>query len=238
MSPRTIEALRPEFERQAEELVTRIVARGSFDGVAELAEAFPLRVFPDAVGISPKGREHLLAYGSMVFNGFGPQNQLFQQAMAAGAATRDWIAEQCLRSSLAPAGLGARMYAAVDRGEITEEEAGLLVRSLLSAGIETTVHGLAWALHLLAREPGQWAALRDDPALARPAFEETLRYASPVQLLLRTTTREVRVAEHEAGTGTAIRVDRQRSQAWGWDGTRGETRRRPAKSLASPMKVR
>jgi hypothetical protein len=37
-----------------------------------LAEAFPLGVFPDAVGISPERREHRLGYGSMVFNGFGP----------------------------------------------------------------------------------------------------------------------------------------------------------------------
>lgn len=204
MSPRTIEALRPAFERQAEDLVAKVVARGEIDGVTDLAQAYPLRVFPDAVGIGPHGRENLLAYGRMVFNAFGPRNQLFQEAMAAGAPVGDWIAKQCLRGSLAPGGLGARLYAAADRGEITDEEAGLLVRSLLSAGIDTTVQGLAWCLHLLAAEPDRWATLRDDPALARPAFEETLRYASPVQLFFRTTTRQVRVADTEIPAGEKV----------------------------------
>ncbi|MQA86596.1 MAG: cytochrome P450 [Streptosporangiales bacterium] len=204
MSPRAIEGLRPEFERQAEDLVTTVVARAEFDGVTELAQAYPLRVFPDAVGVGPHGRENLLLYGDMVFNGFGPRNQLFEEAMAPGAPVRDWIAEQCRRASLAPGGLGAGMYAAVDRGEITEDEAGLLVRSLLSAGIDTTVHAIAWTLHMLATQPGQWAALRDDPTLARPAFEETLRYASPVQLFLRATTREVRVADTVIPAGEKV----------------------------------
>ena len=189
MSPRTIEALRPAFERQAEDLVAKVIARGEIDGVTDLAQAYPLRVFPDAVGIGPPGRENLLAYGSMVFNAFGPRNQLFQEAMAAGAPVGDWIAKQCLRGSLAPGGLGARLYAAADRGEITDEEAGLLVRSLLSAGIDTTVQGLAWCLHLLAAEPDRWAALRD---------------ASPVQLFFRTTTRQVRVADTEIPAGEKV----------------------------------
>src|SRR5207302_1995966 len=63
LSPRAIEALRPAFEGYAEELVARAVAGGEFDAVTELAEAYPLRVFPDAVGIGPDGRENLLHYG-------------------------------------------------------------------------------------------------------------------------------------------------------------------------------
>lgn len=194
MSPRAIEGLRPMFERQAEELVTALVARERFDGVAELAQVYPLQVFPDAVGVGPHGRENMLRYGNMVANAVGPRNRLYEEAMADSGPVRKWIGEQCLRGSLAPGGLGSGLYAAVDRGEITEEAAGLLVRSLLSAGIDTTVHAIAWTLHMFATHPEQWAALRDDPALARPAFEEVLRYTSPVQLFFRTTTRPVRVA--------------------------------------------
>jgi hypothetical protein len=204
MSPRAIGRLRPEFERRAEELVSAVVARGEFDGVTDLAQAYPLRVFPDAVGVTADGREHLLQYGDMVFNSFGPPNKLFHDALAAGAAVRDWIAEQCRRESLAPGGLGAQLYAAADRGEISEEEAGLLVRSLLSAGVDTTVHSIAWALHLLATHPAQWAALRDDPTLIRPAFEESLRLAAPVQLFFRTTTRDVRIADAEIPAGEKL----------------------------------
>ena len=57
-----------------------------------------------------------------------------------------------------------------------------------------TRHTLAWALHALAANPGQWAALRDDPSLSRAATEETLRHASPVQTFFRTTTCDAEVA--------------------------------------------
>jgi cytochrome P450 len=116
MSPRAIERLRPDFERAAETMVTAVAARGRFDGVADLAQAYPLRVFPDAVGLSPDGRENLLAYGSMVFNAFGPLNRLFAESMAAAEPVRAWIADHCTREALTPGGLGAQFYAAGDAG--------------------------------------------------------------------------------------------------------------------------
>jgi 4-methoxybenzoate monooxygenase (O-demethylating) len=194
LTPRFIEHLRDELSRQATGLVAGLAARGTFDAVPDLAQAYPLRVFPDAVGLSPDGRENLLTYGTMVFNAFGPRNRLLTESMAAAEPVRAWIADRCKRASLAPGGLGTEIYAAVDRDEITEDEAGLLVRSLLSAGVDTTVHTLAWAVHALATSPDEWQALRDDPSLARPVVEETLRHASPVQTFFRTTARAADVA--------------------------------------------
>jgi hypothetical protein len=194
LSPRAIEHLREGFEQRASEMVADVLARGTFDGVADLARAYPLRVFPDAVGLSSDGRENLLIYGDMVFNAFGPRNRLFTESMAAAEPVRAWIADRCRRAALSPDGLGAGIYAAVDHGEIAEDEAALLVRSLLSAGVDTTVHTLAWALHALTVNPDQWTALREDPSLSRAATEETLRYASPVQTFFRTTTREAEIA--------------------------------------------
>jgi 4-methoxybenzoate monooxygenase (O-demethylating) len=171
LTPRFIERLRDEADRQAAELAGRLAARGEFDGVADVAQFYPLRVFPDAVGLRPDGRQNLLAYGTMVFNVFGPRNRLFAASTAAAEPVRAWIGEACERRYLTPDGLGGQLYAAADRGEITEAEAGLLVRSLLSAGLDTTVHTLAWALHELAVRPDAWQALREDPALARGVVE-------------------------------------------------------------------
>src|SRR5262249_19575820 len=61
-------------------------------------------------------------------------------------------------------------------------------RSLLSAGLDTTVYGLGNALFALATHPDAWAQLRDQPELARHAFEESLRLESTVQTFFRTTT--------------------------------------------------
>jgi cytochrome P450 len=204
LSPAAINILRTTFEREAERLVERLVEQREFDGIADLAEAYPLKVFPDAVGISEDGRENLLPYGSMVFNSFGPRNDLFDAAMANAGPVRDWIMSKCSRAALAPDGLGMQIFQAVDSGELTEAEAGMLVRSFLSAGIDTTVYGLGNALHCFARYPEQWLVLRENPNLIRGAFEEVLRFEAPVQTFFRTTTRDVEVAGVRLGDGEKV----------------------------------
>jgi cytochrome P450 len=204
LSRPAIEALREPFTLEAERLIDDLVALGSFDAVKDLAEVYPLKVFPDAVGLAPEGRENLLPYGSMVFNAFGPRNRLFEQAMANADPVRTWIAAKCRRDALAPGGFGARIYAAADEGKVSEDEAALLVRSLLSAGLDTTVHALGNAIHCFARNPDQWRALRKDPGLARGAFEEVVRFEGPVQTFFRTTTREVEIAGVQLGEGEKV----------------------------------
>jgi cytochrome P450 len=193
LSSSALRRMRATFELRAAELVERLVARGSFDAMHDCAEAFPLSVFPDAVGLVGAGRENLHVYGNAVFNADGPPNALFLSAMTDAARVGPWILEQCRRDALAPGGLGADVYASVDSGEIDAGEAALLVRSLLSAGLDTTVHGIGNALACFVQHPDQWALLHANPALARAAFEEALRFESPVQAFFRTTTRTVTV---------------------------------------------
>jgi cytochrome P450 len=195
LSTTALRRMREMFETRAAALVERLVARGRFDAMADCAYAFPLEVFPDAVGLTPDGRENLAPYGNAVFNADGPPDgALFQSALADGARYGPWILAQCRREALAPGGLGADVYTSVDSGEIDADEAALLVRSLLSAGLDTTVHGIGNALYCFVDAPDQWALLHANPALARAAFEEALRIESPVTAFFRTTTREVDVA--------------------------------------------
>ena len=204
LAPAAIQVLRETFKREAEALIARLVEKLEFDGVADLAEAYPFKVFPDAVGISEEGRENLLPYGTMVFNSFGPRNDLFNKAMANAGPVRDWIMSKCSRAALAPNRLGIQIFQAVDAGELSEEEAGMLVRSFLSAGIDTTVYGLGNALYCLARYPEQWTILRNNPNLIRGAFEEVLRFEAPVQTFFRTTARSVDVGDVRLGDGEKV----------------------------------
>ncbi len=194
MSPAALRSLRATFEAEAEALVGGLVERAEIDAIKDLAEIYPLKVFPDAVGLPLAGRENLLPYGSMAFNAFGPRNWLLEEAMATAAPVAAWIGAHCQRDKLAPGGFGAQIHEAADRGDLTPEEAPLIVRSLLTAGVDTTVNGLGNAMFALAENPAQWQALRDNPALVRQAFDEALRYESPVQTFFRTTTRDVEVA--------------------------------------------
>ena len=191
LSASAVKALRERFQRDADEMVAELIARGGFDAVPDLAEAYPLRVFPDAVGMPRENRRYLLPYGNMVFNSFGPHNAFFKDAVQDAAPVLEWVQAQSQRENLSATGFGAEIHAAADAGELTAEEAPMVVRSLLTAGVDTTVSGLGAALLCLAAHPGQFQALRANPGLARSAFEEAVRFESPVQTFFRTTTRPV-----------------------------------------------
>jgi hypothetical protein len=114
------------------------------------------------------------------------------------------VTEQCRRDNLSPDGIGARVHQSVDTGEISAEEATLLVRSLLTAGIDTTVNALGAAIFCLARFPGEMAKLNQNPSLARAAFEEAIRFESPVQTFFRTTTRPAEIDGVQLGEGEKV----------------------------------
>ena len=205
LSPAVMKQIRDRFAAAAEAKVDELLEKGSFDAVTDLAEAYPLSVFPDAVGLKQEGREHLIPYAGLVFNAFGPPNELRQTAIERSAPHQAYVQEQCQRENLAPGGFGACIHARVDTGDITATEAPLLVRSLLSAGLDTTVYGIGAAIYCLARFPDEWERLRRDPALlARNAFEEAVRFESPVQTFFRTTTRDVEIGGCTVGEGEKI----------------------------------
>jgi hypothetical protein len=200
LGPRALQRLREWWHADAEALVDQVLAEhgsghgAEFDAVPALSEAFPLRVFPDAVGLPREGREHLLPYGDHAFNAFGPANDLVAKGAPRVAELSGWVGSVCARVALSADGFGAGIWAASDRGEITPEQAPLVVRSLLTAGVDTTVAGLSATLYGLASNPEQWQRLRAEPRLARVAFDEAVRWESPVQTFFRTATTDVTVA--------------------------------------------
>jgi 4-methoxybenzoate monooxygenase (O-demethylating) len=204
LSAATIRGLRERFAEEAEALVDNLAERRSFDAIADLAEAYPLTVFPDAMGMPRENRHFLLPYGNVVFNSFGPRNEFFATAVADAEPVLAWLQRQMQRDAFAPDGFGAAIHAASDTGELSREEAPVIARSLLSAGVDTTVSGLGAAVYCLARFPEQFARLRAEPVLARAAFEEAVRFESPVQTFFRTTTRPVEIGGITVGEGEKV----------------------------------
>ena len=204
LSPAAMRGLRASFAAAADRLIDELLERGSFDAVTELAEAYPLEVFPDAVGMPRENRRHLLPYGNMVFNSFGPRNEFFEQAVSEAEPVLAWVQAQSQRDALSPDGFGAAVHAAADAGILTAEEAPMVVRSILTAGVDTTVSGIGAAVYCLARFPDQFRKLRDNPTLARAAFEEAVRFESPVQTFFRTTTQEAELGGQKIDEGEKI----------------------------------
>jgi cytochrome P450 len=194
LSPRNLRELRDGFHRDAVRIIDRVLQLGSFDAVAELTQTYPLKVFPDAVGLADDEREMLLPYGNMVFNTMGPKNDFYHAALAPVGEVLPWVMRRCERAALRPGSLGAEVYKHADTGDVTEQEAALLVRSFLSAGIDTTIFALGNLILCFAEHPVEWQKLRQDPAKVRPAIEEAIRFESPFQCYFRTTTKATEIA--------------------------------------------
>jgi cytochrome P450 len=204
MAHSRLREFRPIFAEQAKLLVDDLLAKGDIDGMEDVAKPYILKVFPDAVGLGPDGREKLLDYGNMVFNGFGPLNDTFAASTAAADAVVDYVMGCCDRDRLDPNGLGEQAYKAADEGIVSNEEALFIVRSMLSAGLDTTVYAIGNVLSCFADHPDEWEKLRADPSKARNAVEEVLRYDSPFQSFFRTTTRDVELAGQHIPAKTKI----------------------------------
>lgn len=192
----TIRAHAASWRQVADALVDQLVERGTFDGAKDFAEVFPLRVFPDAVGLDKGDRGQLLTYAMTVFNAFGPRNAITLAGERDAGNAAEWVAAACRREHLAPGGWGAAIFQEVDAGSCTEAEGERLTRSLLSAGVDTTVSGLGHMLHALAAFPDQWRQLRKNPVSRKRVFDEVVRWASPVQTFFRTTTADVGIGAH------------------------------------------
>src|SRR5215475_1639717 len=55
LSPTVMKGLRDGFAAAAEERVDALLDKRSFDAIADLAEAYPLSIFPDALGLKAEG---------------------------------------------------------------------------------------------------------------------------------------------------------------------------------------
>lgn len=198
LSPIVMKRLRDSFQATADAMVEQAVAQGQFDG-ADLAARFALKVMPDAVGLPEAGREHLLPYANINFNAMGPKNALYDQAVAIAGDAPAWVARQCKRDMLSTEGFGAEIFKAMDAGELDQENAELLVRVFLTAALDTTIYGISLGLHAFATHPEQWAHLVADPTLARPSFDEVLRYTAPSPFIGRTTTCAVDIGGVQIG---------------------------------------
>lgn len=207
LSQRVVRRLTESFQRVADELVDSVLARGEIDAATELAEAFPMSVLPDAIGFQREGREHLLPYSNLNFNAAGPRNERYARALAEAEEAAEYVKWQMRREALRPDGLGHTIYGYVDAGEISEEDAGLLVRTFLSAGLDTTIFSIQAALLHLARQPELWERVRADPSLVRSLFEETLRLTPPSPFVGRTTTREVELGGARIGPAEKLVLD-------------------------------
>ncbi|KQY07342.1 cytochrome [Mycobacterium sp. Root135] len=200
-APKRVRALEADVVAMVDGLLDR-VSGDSLDAVADLAYPLPVAVICRMLGVPIEDEPQfsrasaLLAQGLdpfITFTGELPDN--FADRMNAGHWMRGYIAGLVEERRAAPREdlISALIAAEEDGDQLTTDEIVATCNLLLVAGHETTVNLIGNAILAMQREPGQWAALAEDPGRAATIIEETLRYDPPVQLAGRTAAEEMTI---------------------------------------------
>jgi cytochrome P450 len=206
LTPRALRGMREDINAKADELVRELVARGSFDGMEDLAKHFVTSVVMDMIGVQGDVRQKMLAWGEAAFNLLGPMNQRAADSFPVAGELFEWTHHQLKAEDLAEGSMGRAVFEAAERGKIAPESAGMIVHQYIAAGMDTTIAAIGNAIVLFARYPEQFQKLREDRSLVGSAFAEVQRFMTPMPVVGRLVTRdtEVQGLRIPAGSQAAI----------------------------------
>lgn len=156
-----------------------LAAKGSFDGMKDMAVAFPVSIVLDLIGVQGDLRAKILPWGEAAFNLLGPMNDRSEQSMPVAGGLFQWTHEEMQGSDLAEGSIGRNIWEAAERGDISHDSFGYIVHQILAAGMDTTITTIGNALVLLGQHPEQFELLKNDPKLVPAAVSEILRLRTP-----------------------------------------------------------
>lgn len=191
LSPRAMRGMKDDINASAERLVSELSRQESFDGMADMAVAFPVSVVLDLIGVQGDLRAKILPWGEAAFNLLGPLNERAQASFPVAGELFKWTHEEMQGEDLAEGSIGRAIFEAAERGEISHESFGYIVHQILAAGMDTTITTIGNALVLLAEYPEQFQKLREDPSLVASTLAEVLRLRTPAPVFGRRTTTDV-----------------------------------------------
>jgi cytochrome P450 len=190
-----VAALGPALvKRHVEALVDRIAAsRGEIDLVRDLAEPLPRLVLSDLLGL-PDGEAATIYRQSVAYNsslGGVIATRHVEQAEGALRELRPRLL--AIADDAEPASILAALRAAVDAGDLTEDELVASAVALVAAGHETTTSLIANAFVALARNPSAQALVDSSETATRRVVDEVLRFEPPIQLTAREAGEELQI---------------------------------------------
>ncbi|MGI4815610.1 MAG: cytochrome P450 [Janthinobacterium lividum] len=230
ISPLVIRSWRERFENEARLIVDDVLARGSIDGVENIAEAFVMNAFASVLGVDMP-RDATLAISEMSFNRAGPFNELRAASEIRAEPYIEWYSHHVKRDAMKPGSVGMQLYEAEDKGLLPTGTAEATCRLLIRAGTDTTIAGIGFTLNQLAQHPDQFELVKQDLNRVKDAFEEAIRHESPSYTNFRTTTQAVELSGFalEADTKIAVFLGAAGRDPRKWpDADRYDVLRRPA----------
>lgn len=192
LSPRALRGVTADIDAVADRMVADLVERGAFDAMDDLARALPLTVVADLIGVQGTVRENMLMWGEAAFNCLGPMNERTAQSFPIAGELFQWSVE-CRAEDLTDGSVGQAIFDAAERGEIARETCGMIIHQYVAAGMDSTITALGNAIYLLATHPDQFDLMRRDRSSIPAAFNEIMRYESPIHAFGRLVMEDVEI---------------------------------------------
>ena len=211
-NPRAIAKLEAGIRARAATMIDNLLAKGGGDWIEDVADALPMTVIGDIIGIPDEDRPRIFDVFDRILKVLapdaGPSGQVeidlfaevFGYAMELTAEKRRNPTDD-IWSTLATAEITG------DDGEqfsLAEHELEFFFFVLAFAGSDTTKNALAIALQAFVADPEQVERYREEAALRTSAVEEVLRWASPVAYWTRTAKVDVEMDGQHIPQGDRI----------------------------------
>ena len=193
-TPRLIERLRGRIEVLCEELLDAMERKGERRGqielVADYALPLPATVIAELLGVPTEDHAKFHRWSNRLVSVSSKRDML--RALPAALSFVRYLRKLVERRRADPRDdLITALIRAEEAGDkLSKDELLAMAFLLLVAGHETTVNLIASGTFALLEHPGQMKRLRREPSLVKPAVEELLRYASPVEMATERYARE------------------------------------------------
>jgi cytochrome P450 len=208
-----------EFEdtarRTARRIVDDLVERGPGDFVRPVAAEMPIAVLSTMMGIPSDDYQFLYERSNVIVGSLDPDYvpQSASPTLAAAAVLKaskdlgEYVARLGADRAAHPTGdlITKLVTAEIDGEQLTRQELVSFFILLVVAGMETTRNAISRALVLLTEHPDQKELLLSDFETHAPrAVEEMLRFATPINWMRRTATRDCEVNGHRFRQGDKV----------------------------------
>lgn len=207
-TPARIAALEARIQALATELVDGFAERGSCELVRELAAPLPVTIIAEILGVDASRREGFKRWSDDALANLAPFAGPKPDPAASASLDEmsEWVHAIIAARRAEPRDdlISALVAAEADEAVMTDREVRNLTRLLLVAGNETTTHLIGNAVLALLEHPRALNALRNDPTLVSAAVEETLRYDTPVQVVLRRAACDAELAGTPIAAGDTL----------------------------------
>jgi cytochrome P450 len=194
-TPRRVAAMEERIRELAVAHLDTTLGSGSFDFIGDFAGRLPMDVISELVGVPPSDRAEVRRLADLLVHREEGMNDIPQEGLEAALTLAGYYAEMVAdrrrheRDDLT----WSVLQAEIDGDGLTDDEVISFLFLLVVAGNETTTKLLGNAWYWGWRNPDQLAKPMADPGRVPDWVEETLRYDTSTQMLLRVTRAPVTV---------------------------------------------